>query len=222
MVSKLRQTPRFLEAAAANVEDPPGIFIKTGAEMFDGVVTFIERDLSAGLQTARRPAPARRSGRCRHRGDGGDRPLHWLSARHPGPPKSRDVSIGAGTVQRPAAPPRGNRPGSRGAAGDRGTGTRPAAEPVLRGRGPNRPQGGAGRCLAPDQGAAPGAGDAGADGARPAHGPRIVHRTERPGLGARRSIDCGGVDPRFPALDPGRRLAPPGRSSRRPCRATTT
>ena len=45
VVSKLRQTPRFLEAAAANVEDPPGILIKTGAEMFDGVVTFIERDL---------------------------------------------------------------------------------------------------------------------------------------------------------------------------------
>ena len=45
VVSKLRQTPRFLEAAAANVEDPPGIFIKTGAEMFDGVVTFIDRDL---------------------------------------------------------------------------------------------------------------------------------------------------------------------------------
>ena len=45
VVSKLRQTPRFLEAAAANVEDPPGIFIKTGAEMFDIVVTFIERDL---------------------------------------------------------------------------------------------------------------------------------------------------------------------------------
>ena len=45
VVSKLRQTPRFLEAAAANVEDPPGIFIKTGGEMFDGVVTFIERDL---------------------------------------------------------------------------------------------------------------------------------------------------------------------------------
>ena len=45
VVSKLRQTPRFIEAAAANVEDPAGIFIKTGAEMFDGVVTFIDRDL---------------------------------------------------------------------------------------------------------------------------------------------------------------------------------
>ncbi|MEE2637694.1 MAG: DUF885 domain-containing protein [Acidobacteriota bacterium] len=45
VVSKLRQTPRLLEAAEANVEDPPSIFIKIGAETFDGVVTFIERDL---------------------------------------------------------------------------------------------------------------------------------------------------------------------------------
>ena len=45
VVSKLRQTPRLIAAAEANVEDPPGIFIKTGAETFDGVVTFIERDL---------------------------------------------------------------------------------------------------------------------------------------------------------------------------------
>jgi hypothetical protein len=45
VVSKLRQAPRLLAAAQANVEDPPGIFIKTGAETFDGVVTFIERDL---------------------------------------------------------------------------------------------------------------------------------------------------------------------------------
>ncbi len=45
VVSKLRQTPKLIEAAHANVEDPPGIFIKTGAETFEGVVTFIERDL---------------------------------------------------------------------------------------------------------------------------------------------------------------------------------
>ena len=45
VVSKLRQTPRFLEAAAANVEDPPGIFIKAGAERFDSVAAFIDRDL---------------------------------------------------------------------------------------------------------------------------------------------------------------------------------
>ena len=45
VVSKLRQTPRLIEAAQTNVDDPPGIFIKTGAETFDGVVTFIERGL---------------------------------------------------------------------------------------------------------------------------------------------------------------------------------
>ena len=45
VVSKLRQAPRLIEAAEANVEDPSGIFIKTGAEAFDGAVVFIERDL---------------------------------------------------------------------------------------------------------------------------------------------------------------------------------
>ncbi len=45
VVSKLRQTPRLIEAAEANVEDPSGIFIKTGAEAFDDAVAFIERDL---------------------------------------------------------------------------------------------------------------------------------------------------------------------------------
>ena len=45
VVSKLRQTPRLIEAAEANVQDPPGIFVKVGAETFDGVRTFIERDL---------------------------------------------------------------------------------------------------------------------------------------------------------------------------------
>ena len=45
VVSKLRQTPRLIEAAEANVEDPSGIFIKTGAEAFDETVALIERDL---------------------------------------------------------------------------------------------------------------------------------------------------------------------------------
>ena len=45
VVSKLRQAPRLIESAEANVEDPSGIFIKTGAEAFDGTVAFIERDL---------------------------------------------------------------------------------------------------------------------------------------------------------------------------------
>ena len=45
VVSKLRQTPRLIQAAEANIQDPPGIFVKIGAETFDGVGTFIERDL---------------------------------------------------------------------------------------------------------------------------------------------------------------------------------
>lgn len=45
VVSKLRQTPRLIETAEANIEDPPGIFLKTGAETFDGVAGFIDRDL---------------------------------------------------------------------------------------------------------------------------------------------------------------------------------
>ena len=45
VVSKLRQTPRLIEVAEANVQNPPGIFVKIGAETFDGVGTFIERDL---------------------------------------------------------------------------------------------------------------------------------------------------------------------------------
>ena len=45
VVSKLRQTPRLIEAAEANVQNPPGIFVKIGAETFDGVGTFIECDL---------------------------------------------------------------------------------------------------------------------------------------------------------------------------------
>ena len=42
IVSKLRQTPRLIEAAETKIQDPPGIFIKLGAEAFDGVGTFIE------------------------------------------------------------------------------------------------------------------------------------------------------------------------------------
>ena len=45
VVSKLRQTPRLLEAARQNVTDPPGLFAKVGIESFEGVLTFVERDL---------------------------------------------------------------------------------------------------------------------------------------------------------------------------------
>ncbi len=45
VVSKLRQTPRLLEAARKNVTDPPGLFVKVGVESLEGVLTFVERDL---------------------------------------------------------------------------------------------------------------------------------------------------------------------------------
>jgi hypothetical protein len=45
VVSKLRQMPRFLEAARQNITDPPGLFAKVGIESFDGVLSFVEHDL---------------------------------------------------------------------------------------------------------------------------------------------------------------------------------
>ena len=45
VLSKLRQVPRLLEAAKANVVDPPGIFVKAGLETLRGVRTLVDRDL---------------------------------------------------------------------------------------------------------------------------------------------------------------------------------
>jgi uncharacterized protein (DUF885 family) len=45
VLSKLRQTPRLIQAARDNVKDPPGIFVKVGIETMRGALTFIERDL---------------------------------------------------------------------------------------------------------------------------------------------------------------------------------
>jgi len=45
VLSKLRQTPRLIQAARDNVRDPPGIFVKVGIETMRGVLTFIEQDL---------------------------------------------------------------------------------------------------------------------------------------------------------------------------------
>src|SRR5438876_847673 len=45
VVSKLRQTPRLIQAARDNVKDPPGIFVKVGLETMRGAQTFIEQDL---------------------------------------------------------------------------------------------------------------------------------------------------------------------------------
>ena len=45
VLSKLRQTPRLLQAARDNVKDPPGIFVKVGLETLRGTLKFIETDL---------------------------------------------------------------------------------------------------------------------------------------------------------------------------------
>ena len=45
MLSKLRQTPRLIQAARDNIKDPPGILIKVGIETVRGALKFIERDL---------------------------------------------------------------------------------------------------------------------------------------------------------------------------------
>ncbi len=44
-LSKLRQTPRLIQAARDNVKDPPGIFVKIGLETMRGALRFIDDDL---------------------------------------------------------------------------------------------------------------------------------------------------------------------------------
>ena len=45
IVSKLRQTPRLVQAARDNIRDCPGIFVKIGLETWRGTLKFIETDL---------------------------------------------------------------------------------------------------------------------------------------------------------------------------------
>jgi len=44
-LSKLRQTPRLIQAARDNIKDPPGIFVKVGIETMRGALKFIEDEL---------------------------------------------------------------------------------------------------------------------------------------------------------------------------------
>ena len=43
--SKLRQTPRLIEAARENVSEAPGLFVKVAIESFEGLLSFIDKDL---------------------------------------------------------------------------------------------------------------------------------------------------------------------------------
>jgi uncharacterized protein (DUF885 family) len=45
VLSKLRQTPRLIQAARDNVKEPPGIFVKVGIETMRGALKFIDDEL---------------------------------------------------------------------------------------------------------------------------------------------------------------------------------
>jgi uncharacterized protein (DUF885 family) len=45
VLSKLRQTPRLIQAARDNIKDPPGIFVKVGIETLRGALKFIDDEL---------------------------------------------------------------------------------------------------------------------------------------------------------------------------------
>jgi len=45
VLSKLRQTPRLIQAARDNIKDPAGIFVKVGIESMRGTLKFIDEDL---------------------------------------------------------------------------------------------------------------------------------------------------------------------------------
>src|SRR5215831_17653182 len=45
VLSKLRQVPRFIEAARDNIKEPPGIFVKVGIETMKGALKFIDHEL---------------------------------------------------------------------------------------------------------------------------------------------------------------------------------
>jgi uncharacterized protein (DUF885 family) len=45
VASKLRQTPRLIQAARDNIKEPPGIFVKVGLETMRGALKFIQEDL---------------------------------------------------------------------------------------------------------------------------------------------------------------------------------
>ena len=49
VLSKLRQTPRLVQAARDNIKEPPGIFVKVGLESLRGTLRFIEDDLPRAL-----------------------------------------------------------------------------------------------------------------------------------------------------------------------------
>ena len=95
VLSKLRQTPRLIQAARDNIKDPPGIFVKVGIETMRGALKFIDEDLPRAFVERRRPAPARRSRRRADRSLAGGRRLHRLP-RNRGRRRRRAPRSGSG------------------------------------------------------------------------------------------------------------------------------
>ncbi len=51
ILSKLRQTPRLIQAARDNIKEPPAMFVKVGVDTLRGVMTFIDHDLPRAFQS---------------------------------------------------------------------------------------------------------------------------------------------------------------------------
>ena len=51
VLSKLRQTPRLIQAARDNIKEPPGIFVKVGIETMRGALKFIDQELPRAFST---------------------------------------------------------------------------------------------------------------------------------------------------------------------------
>src|SRR4029079_9921167 len=49
VLSKLRQTPRLIQAARDNITEPPGIFVKVGSETMRGALKVIDDDLPSAF-----------------------------------------------------------------------------------------------------------------------------------------------------------------------------
>src|SRR5215216_3952075 len=51
VLSKLRQTPRLIQAARDNIKEPPGIYVKVGIETMRGALKFIDEELPRAFST---------------------------------------------------------------------------------------------------------------------------------------------------------------------------
>ncbi|GIT68025.1 MAG: hypothetical protein Ct9H300mP25_14970 [Acidobacteriota bacterium] len=96
--SKLRQTPRLIDSARENVSEAPGLFVKVAIESFEGVLSFIEKDLPRAFREPRRPPYIGRFGRCLDGAATSLRGFHWVFTRHLGTEEPRDISYWAGSI----------------------------------------------------------------------------------------------------------------------------